>query len=80
MRKSKMPGLGKIEITYIPNTLIAKLNIIGRQHFGGSRNAYIKTELFKIVEKFESENGKINIAFIENKSPGSVPEDIRPLY
>ncbi len=54
MPKRKRPeGTGEITVDFIPNTIIQKLNAIARNNYGVSRNAFLKTEFFKIVEREE---------------------------
>jgi len=47
-------GVGEIKVTGVPVTLISRLNKIARNNMGVSRNSFLKTEFFKIVEREEA--------------------------
>jgi hypothetical protein len=53
MMDNNITGVGEIVVKTVPKHLIKKLNEIAEYH-GLTRQAFLKTEYFKIVERFEA--------------------------
>lgn len=49
-------GLGEISIVGIPKKKIKRLNELIKLETGGTRNPYLKTEIFKLINKLEAKH------------------------